>query len=90
MSISTIQDGFHVIHIVLDFLGEQLGSAKQIAAQVLAQQAGNDDELHPAVQVIVGNCLEPVAVDQIPGEGKGPPVPVCRGCNLILKMELLI
>jgi hypothetical protein len=32
---------------------------------VFHQKTGNDDELHPAVQIVVGNSLKPVTLDQI-------------------------
>ena len=69
MGISSIQNGFYIVDIILDLLREQLGSPENITAQMLDQQAGQDDKLHTAIKVIIGNCLQPVPLDQISCQG---------------------
>ena len=51
--ICAIQDGLHIIDIVFDFLGVQLGGFRKLAAQLTDHQAGGNDEFYPAQQIIV-------------------------------------
>ena len=53
VGVGGIQDGIHIVGVVFNFLGEQLGSPQEIASQELHQQAGDHHKFYPAVQVIV-------------------------------------
>ena len=88
MCIGCIQNGLHIVDVVLDFFGEQLRRTEYISAKILHQQTGNDNELYPCVQVVVGNGLKPVTLGEIPGQRQVAVGPGSRGGGLQLLLPV--
>ena len=79
MGVGGIQKGVHIFCVVLHFLGKKLRPAREVPGKIPDYQTGHHQEFYPAVQIVIGHGLEPVAVDEIPHEGQGAAVPGADG-----------
>ena len=79
MAVSTVQNGLHIVNIIFDLLGVNLGGVQQVAPQIPDEDTAGNGEFHPAGQVVVGYGLEPVALNEVPGQIPEPVIPGGRG-----------